>query len=259
MMNYVRLGQGKPLLLLHGLGGSWRSWRPILQALAEARDVIAVDLPGFGATPKLLVATSIANLAEVVAAFLAAHDLTGIDAVGSSMGARLVLELARRRVVGNTVSLDPGGFWRGWERLYFINSIRLSIALVRRLQPVMPVFTNNPIGRALLFQQFSARPGHLSPQVTLDEMRSYAAATGFDELLESLVYGPPQQGAPAGSLPGRMVIGWGRQDRVCLPAQAARAQAAFPDAELHWFPNCGHFPHWDAPHQTARLILASTG
>ena len=55
-----------------------------------------------------------------------------------------------------------------------------------------------------------------------------------------------------------LVIGWGRLDRVCFPRQAARAQQLFPDARLHWFERCGHFPHWDAPEETARLILETT-
>jgi pimeloyl-ACP methyl ester carboxylesterase len=55
-----------------------------------------------------------------------------------------------------------------------------------------------------------------------------------------------------------VVIGWGRLDRICLPAQAARAQKLFPDARLHWFEQCGHYPHWDQPAETARLILETT-
>jgi len=55
-MNYIRRGAGKPLLLIHGLGGSWRSWQTILDSLALERDVIAVDLPGFGDTPSLTAA-----------------------------------------------------------------------------------------------------------------------------------------------------------------------------------------------------------
>ncbi len=50
-MNHIRRGAGRPLLLVHGLGGSWRSWETILDSLARERGVIAVDLPGFGQTP----------------------------------------------------------------------------------------------------------------------------------------------------------------------------------------------------------------
>lgn len=53
------------------------------------------------------------------------------------------------------------------------------------------------------------------------------------------------------------MIGWGRRDRVCFPRQAKRALALFPDAQLHWFDRCGHFPHWDAPAETAQLILSA--
>lgn len=258
-MHQMRRGTGEPLLLIHGLGGSWRSWTPILDALATEREVIAIDLPGFGQTPPLPGEVSIATLADQVTAFLEAQHLTGVDVVGSSMGARLVLELARRGVVGATVSLDPGGFWQGWEKAFFSTSIALSVRLVRLLQPVMPMITGNAVGRTLLFAQFSSHPWRLSAAVTLAEMRSFAASPSFDALLHQLVAGPAQQGAAPGSTRGPIVIGWGRWDRVCLPRQAERAEKLFPDAQVHWFEHSGHFPQWDAPEETIRLILDSTG
>ena len=257
-MNHVRRGSGKPLLLLHGLGGSRRSWSTILDDLAAHREVIAVDLPGFGETPPLDGETSIATLADAVANFLGERRLLGIDVVGCSMGARLALELARRRLVGATVALDPGGFWRGWEKHVFVNSIRLSIRLVRALQPAMPLLTASAAGRSLLFAQFSAAPWAIPPDATLDEMRSFAASPSFDELLESLVFGPPQEGISAALQPGPIAIGWGRNDLVCFPNQARRALARFPGARLHWFERCGHFPQWDRPAETIRLILETT-
>ena len=257
-MNFIRRGSGKPLLLIHGLGGSWRSWSPILDALAAERDAIAVDLPGFGETPPLRGKVTIATLADAVTLFLDAQGLRGVDVVGSSMGARLVLELARRGVVGAVVALDPGGFWRGWERGAFSLSIGLSIKLVRLLQPVMPLITASPLGRTLLFAQLSARPWALPADVTLTEMRTFAASPSFEPLLHELVHGAAQQGLPAGSAGAPIVIGWGRADRVCFPNQAKRAQEAFPDARVHWFERCGHFPQWDAPDETVRLILETT-
>ena len=257
-MHCVRMGRGQPLLMLHGLGGSWRSWSTIVEPLRRERDLVLVDLPGFGETPGLSRATTILSLADAVTTFLGEHGLYGVDVVGSSMGARLALELARRGVVGATVSLDPGGFWRGWQRGFFYSSIWASIRLVRALQPVIPAICRSAAGRTLLFPQFSPRPWALPGDAVLEEMQSYARAERIDELLHSLAYGPEQEGAPAGSLKRPVVIGWGRQDRVCLPSEAAVAQALFPDARLHWFSHCGHFPHWDQPEDTVRLILAST-
>jgi pimeloyl-ACP methyl ester carboxylesterase len=258
-MHHIRRGSGKPLLLLHGLGGSWREWTPVLDDLAAEREVIAVDLPGFGETRPLPGEVSIETLADAVTDFLEAQNLTGVDVAGGSMGARLALELARRGVVGATVSLDPGGFWRGWQKVYFFASIWLSIRVIRLLQPVMPQITASPVGRTLLFAQFSARPWRLSSRVTLDEMRSFAASSSVDELLERLVNGPPQKGARPGSMHGPVTIGWGRQDRVCFPSQAEEAARLFPGARLHWFDGCGHFPQWDVPEEATRLILDSTG
>lgn len=259
-MHFVRRGKGSPLLLIHGLGGSWRSWSPILESLAFQREAIAIDLPGFGQTSPLPGEVSMSTLADAVTEFLHHEHLTEIDAVGSSMGARLVLELARRGgVVGSVVSLNPGGFWTGWQRHAFYSSIWASIRLVRLLQPVMPALTRSAIGRTILFAQFSTHPWRLSPHVTLDEMRSYAASPFFDELLRQLAYGETQQGARPGSIEHPLVIGWGRHDRVCFPSQAKRAVALFPDARLHWFEHCGHFPQWDVPRETARLILNNTG
>lgn len=259
-MNHVRRGNGQPLLLIHGLGSSWRSWDPILPALEAQREVIAVDLPGFGETPPLTGEVSIATLADAIGDFLSLHDLDGVDVVGSSMGARLTLELARRRLVGAVVALDPGGFWTDRQRIAFGASVGASVRLVRALQPVLPPLIGNPIGRTLLFGQFSARPWRLDPDVALRELRSFDASPSLDAALRALVKGPAQAGMEATSegARGSIVIGWGRRDLVCLPSQAARALELFPDARLHWFEGCGHFPQWDVPDQAARLILEST-
>ena len=258
-LHFVRRGTGRPLLLIHGIGGSWRSWNTIIDTLATERDVIAVDLPGHGETPQLAGENSIATLADAVTDFLTQHDLLGIDAVGSSMGARLVLELARRGgVLGAVVSLDPGGFWQGWQIPFFYHSVDLSVKLVKALQPVMPALAGSAVGRTVLLPQFSARPWAVDSQQVIDEMYTFAHSPAFDELLDQLAHGQVQQPAPKGSIPGPLVIGWGRQDRVCLPSQSKLALEKFPDARLYWFEHCGHFPQWDQPAEAARLILAVT-
>lgn len=259
-MHHIRRGHGRPLLLVHGLGGNVQTFDTVIDALAAEREVIAVDLPGFGRTPPLRGDVSIATLGDALTAFLQRYGLVGIDAVGTSMGARLVLELARRGgVLGAVVSLDPGGFWRGWERHAFYGSIRASIALLRALRPWLRRLATHPASRSALLLQFSAKPRVLPALPVANELCSYVAAPSFDALLRSLAYGAPQAGAPAGSIAPPLVIGWGRHDRVCFTTQAARAQALFPDARFHWFEHSGHFPHWDEPTATARLILQATG
>lgn len=256
-LNHIRRGAGESLLLIHGLGGSWRSWEPVLDGLAAEREVIAPDLPGHGDTPPLDGETSIETLADSVTDFMDAQDLTGVDVVGNSMGGRLVLELARRGEVGDTVALDPGGFWEGWERYFFFATIAPSIRLVRALQPVMDSLTESAVGRTLLLAQLSARPWDLPADVALEELRTFADSPVFDELVNGLAFGPPQEGTD--STPGSVVIGWGRKDRLTLPRQAGRAMERFPEARLYWFDKAGHYPHWDCPEEATRLILQTTG
>ncbi|WP_241749606.1 alpha/beta fold hydrolase [Rufibacter sediminis] len=259
-MHFIRRGEGKPLLLIHGIGGSSRSWELMIDGLAEAgRQVVAVDLPGHGNTPPLPGEVSISTLADAVTSFLENHNLLGIDAVGSSMGARLVLELARRGgVLGAVVALNPGGFWKGWEKPFFYYSVASSKRLLQLLEPVLPALTESPVGRSLLLSQFSAHPWNLSSKLVLEELRSMATSPSFDELLFNLAYGEEQKGTPRGTLSAPLVIGWGKQDRVCFPPQASRAQALFPDASLHWFARCGHFPQWDSPEEAVQLVLTVT-
>ena len=257
-LNHVRRGSGSPLLLVHGLGAGWQSWTPIIEQLAEHREVIAVDLPGFGETPPLTGEVSIATLTNSVADFTQEQGLDGVATVGQSMGGRIALELARRGVGGDTVALDPGGFWTDRELLLFGATLRPSVALVRALRGVLPSLLGSPVGRTLLLAQLSARPWALSRETVLPDVSGLADAPATAAALDALTKGPKQQGAPAGTVPGRVTIGWGRRDLVTLPRQAARAVELYPDAVLHWFERCGHFPQWDAPLEATRLILDST-
>lgn len=255
MINVIRRGTGKPLLLLHGLGGSWRSWDTVLNSLAAQRAIIAIDLPGHGETPAEADSGTFAGLTRSVETFLKTEGLGGIDVVGSSMGARLALELARRGKVGATIALDPGGFWRGWERGFFKSTIGASIGLLRGIRPALPTLARNAAGRTALLAQLSARPWALDGAAVATELVGYTRTPTFDALVRDLSGGPEQRG-PAAPGAGPITIGWGRQDRLCLPRQAARAIVAFPGARLHWFDKCGHFPMWDQPAEAIELILA---
>ena len=93
----LRRGEGRPLVLVHGLGSSSESWAPVLDALAASREVVAVDLPGHGRTPASEADLTFAGMVDAVDRFLDDEGLSGVDLVGSSIGGRVVLELARDR------------------------------------------------------------------------------------------------------------------------------------------------------------------
>jgi pimeloyl-ACP methyl ester carboxylesterase len=252
MIKVVDHGRGKPLLLVHGLGSSGHSWELVLQPLAQARRVMVIDLPGHGASPAEPDSGTFNGLVRSVAEWLESTGMTGIDMVGSSLGARIVLELARRGLAGNVVALDPGGFWEGWERQYAVTSLTASRALVKGLKPALPALAGNAVSRSALLAQLSARPWALDGSFVAQELRALAEAPTVPSLIQDLGYGPGQEGAA--STTGRLAIGWGRHDRLCLPVQARRAAARFPSARLHWFEHSGHFPLWDEPAETVKLI-----
>lgn len=252
-LHVQRAGAGKPLLLLHGLGSSHKAWQLVIPALAARRQVVAVDLPGHGDSPAEPDSGTFGGQMRSLDAFLEAEGLVGADMVGSSMGGRLVLELARLGRAGAVVSLDPGGFWQGWERDYVRTSLGASVAMLRLLGPSLPGLAHNPLARTALLAQLSARPWALPPKLVADELTAFAACATAGSLIVDLTEGPKQDG-PAAPGTGRMAIGWGRSDRLLFPIQAQRAAEAFPSARLHWFESSGHFPMWDQPDAVVALI-----
>ncbi|MCW3796349.1 alpha/beta fold hydrolase [Sphingomonas sp. BN140010] len=253
-IHHERTGDGPPLLLIHGLGGRISSWTPVLKRLRERRTLILFDLPGHGRSPAEEDSGTFAGLARSVRRFVDEQGLGEVDVAGESLGGRLVLELARQGHGGRCVALDPGGFWEGWERTFFATTISASVQLLRLLKAQIPALAGNAVSRTALLAQLSARPWALDGGTVAEELTSYASTATFDALVRDLSTGPMQTG-PAAAQSGEVVIGWGRHDRLCLPGQAARAQAAFPSARMVWFEHSGHFPIWDEPDKVVRVIL----
>jgi pimeloyl-ACP methyl ester carboxylesterase len=89
-------GDGPPLVLLHGLGGSRLSWEPQLAALADRHRVVAWDMPGYGASQPLETGVNFTTLADSVIDFL---DTIGADAAhlaGISFGGMIAQYVAAR-------------------------------------------------------------------------------------------------------------------------------------------------------------------
>jgi len=250
-----RAGGGPPLVLLHGLGLSWRSWLPVLGAVEARHDVVVVDLPGFGASPPLdrRVAPTPARLADAVEREL---DRLGLDAVamaGNSLGGWLALELARRGRASRVVALAPSGLESPPERAYVIalNEMmrlraRAGACLGRRLTAPLPA-------RVALFGLLRARPWRIGPDEAARELRAFGRSPGFHTTLRHTVGTSLAVGLHEIRVPVR--IAYGTLDLLLGPATAPRFTTAIPDAQLVPLPGVGHVPMHDDPELVARTIL----
>lgn len=257
-MHTLRTGSGRPLVLVSGVGADTGTWSPVLARLEAQREVVRIDLPGFGLTPMPTGDYTLAAVADQLEAHLRNEDLGGADLVGSSMGGRLVLEMARRGLGRSVVALDPGGFWTPAQKKVFGATLTASVALVRTLRPALPALLATPVGRTALLAQLSARPWAVDRDYAVREVQGLAGSPGTSPAIRALSSGPDQQGAAAGSLPGPVLAVWGAQDRVTLPSQAKTLQQRFPDAAVEVWPGCGHFPHWDQPARMVETVLRHT-
>jgi len=146
---YIRQGQGRPVLLLHGLGSAWQDWQPQIEALSRFAQVYALDLRGHGASEPLRGPVSVAELAGDVAEFIRAQGIQGCVLVGISMGGMVGFqllaqqpELVSRLVAINSAPSFPLDSWalRGqvWLRLALIRLLGLQTmgrVLARKLFP----------------------------------------------------------------------------------------------------------------------------
>ena len=253
MLTFEENGHGEPLVLLHGLGGSARSWDLVVPELQKHRRLLVLNLPGHGGSPVTSDTATFDGMVAAVEAFLEIRGMGFVDVVGSSLGGRIVLELARRGRVRSATALDPGGFWHGWERHYVFASLMGTIKLIRALGDQREILAKPGI-RSVSIRQLSHKPSALSQPFVEQEIRSCADASNFEGTVRDLTSIPPQIGPAAGNVRS-VAIGWGRKDKLCFPGQAIRAQTAFPGSILRWFDACGHFPIWDQPSLTVKFIL----
>lgn len=253
-ITYERAGAGEPLLLLHGIGHHWQAWEPVLGILAAERDVIAVDLPGFGTSPALPdgVSYDLSTVSATLGALCEALEIDRPHVAGNSLGGLLALELGREKLVRSVTALSPAGFWSQSERLYAFWMLRTMRFGARSMPlPMIERLSRTVAGRAALTSSIYARPGRRSPEAAVAETLALRAATGFHETLAaggSVLFTDDVPDVP-------VTIAWGTQDRLLLRRQGIRAKHTIPGARLVRLPGCGHVPMNDDPALVARVIL----
>ena len=253
---FERRGTGEPLILIHGIGHHWQSWLPVLDRLAAARTVIAVDLPGFGRSPALPdgVPYTAESLADAVEGFCGLLGVRDPHVAGNSLGGYLALELASRGTVRTATALSPAGFWSRAELLYCQGVLRAMWASARSIPPERAaMLAESPAGRALAAGVVVAHPARLTPSALIAATRALAESTGFEPTLASFANVLPP--APPKS---PITIAWGEHDRLLPRRQAVRA-ARWSGQRVRLLKGCGHVPMSDDPGLVARVLLEGSG
>jgi len=254
--NYVELGEGPPLVFVHGLGGAWQNWLEQIPYFARSHRVIAVDLPGFGASPMPPWDISIPAYATFLRDFCERLGVERGTLAGNSMGGFIATELAiaeahrvDKLVLVSAAGItwararrEPAVMFGRMARAMAPLALRFQLSGIRRPRLRQRAFRGvfydpNSLRRELLWENVVPAlksPGHLDAMTTL---------VGYDirDRLEEIE--------------DPTLIVWGRNDRIVpVPAALSYKRRIGKNAELHILDRTGHVPQMERPVRFNRLL-----
>jgi pimeloyl-ACP methyl ester carboxylesterase len=256
-LHYVDIGDGPPIVMIHGFADSTYTFHENARPLVEAGfRVILVDQPGLGRSelPPEPHTYSVENQANGVLRLADKLGLTRFGVAGSSMGGGICLYLSWRHPdrITRAAPLDPACFrleGRGWMPLLNM--------------PVLPTVATEAAGRFIV--EFALRDVlYNKNQVTDAVIDEYARALnkpGYRVVLRRIIreYFSPEFDAMTRSyrevtVPQLLI--WGDHDRWVPPEFGPRLQQALPNARLEVVSRCGHLPHLERPAVVNPLLIA---
>jgi pimeloyl-ACP methyl ester carboxylesterase len=251
-LDHHRGGTGEPLVLVHGIGHTWRGWKPMLPQLERDFDVLAVDLPGFGRSAPLPPGTESTPeaLADAVAEAMDEAGFAQAHIAGNSLGGWIALELARRGRALTVVALSPAGLQHKREKGWGTGVLRTMRWLARTV-PAPPALLHTAVGRTLYAGPTMARPWRLDPDELAEVLRLFADSPGFEATLPH-TFGRQPRGLDRIECP--VLILWGGRDILLIPRQGRRFERLIPDCELRYLEGLGHTPMSDDPELLAGEI-----
>lgn len=248
-------GQGRPLVLLHGIGMSHTVWTPVIDRLARERRVLAFDVAGFGSTPPLTGEVTPERLVQGLKDSLAERGITEpVDIVGNSMGGWLTLAAARAGLARSIVCISPAGLGEKAKAPFHIR-ITFDIALWAAIQA--PGLTRRlldlaPVRSAALAIPISIRSHRMPAAMAHKTITDFANAAAFEATYDAI---DRLSGLDRLTLP--VTIVFGRLDWI-LTGEMQNRRGLPP--QVRWLRpwGWGHVPMWDDPEGVARVILDGT-
>jgi pimeloyl-ACP methyl ester carboxylesterase len=255
-VNYVEIGDGPPLVLVHGLSGAWQNWLEQLTHFAKTHRVVAMDLPGFGASPMPRWDISIPAYGRFVRDFCERIGIERASVIGNSMGGFIATEVAisEPERVDELVLVSAAGIT--WAR-----ARREPAAVIARMvqagAPVVLRFQRSGIRRPKLrqwvFQGVFHDPNSMRREVLWENFVAAMNSKGYYEAITTLWGYDIRDRLEEIEVPTLVV--WGRNDRVVpVPAALAYKRRIGDNAQLEIFDRCGHVPQLERPVRFNRLL-----
>ena len=249
-LHHRRLGNGPALVLIHGLGGSLVNWEPVLELVAEERDVIAVDMPGFGGSDPLPDGTRHTPVAmgAAITAHLSSLGVERPHLAGNSLGAWVALEMAADGNAASVCAISPAGLWR---RPLGPRSFDAR-ARGKRLRPLVLAALRTRRGRRALLRTTVARPEALSPDEAVRWVAAWLDAPAYEEanlMMRSHTFDR------ADEVDVPVTVAWGSADRL---VRAPRRERMPAHARYLVAQGWGHTPTRDDPEGVARLLIEAS-
>jgi pimeloyl-ACP methyl ester carboxylesterase len=254
--NVIELGDGPPLLFVHGLAGRWQNWLENIPHFAGRHRVVAIDLPGFGASAMPREAISIAGYARFLEGVC---DVLSIDAaavVGNSMGGHIASELAIRspqRVERLMLVAAAGISAEQVQRHAVMTGGRVLAAVMTRAATRHAALARRPGTRRIALSFLVRHPERLSAPLA-HELMEGAAKPGFLPALEAVLTHPISERLPQIACPTYVV--WGEDDHVIPVRDATRFGELIPDVRVEVWPDTGHVAMLERPARFNALLEA---
>jgi pimeloyl-ACP methyl ester carboxylesterase len=249
MLAFDRLGEGPPLLLLHGTTSSRQVWAPLIGDLAQQAEVLTVDLPGHGDSP--LTSPTPPEWARDVASLLDSLGFDRVAVAGHSAGGWTALELAKLGRAEAVLALTPAGLWRKRSPLLTDMRLKANWRLGRLLGPRALGILRFPLVRSIGLRTASARPRQVPAEIAIAAARTAGATDSFPHHF-SATRRLRFQGGQGIEVPVAVV--WGDDDHIALAGKSRNLEELPPQTEVETWPGCGHMLMWDAPDRVASRI-----
>jgi len=249
-LNHMRKGEGPALVLIHGLGGSHVVWEPVMDLLAAERDVIAVDLPGFGKSDPLPDGTrhSAAEMGRALTVHLESLGLERPHLAGNSLGAWTAFEMAADGNAASVCGISPAGLWRRKLGPRAYNTRKAG----RRARHLINAALKTERGRRKLMATTVARPELLTPDEAIRWLSAWLDAPAYDDANDMMRHTPFER---ASEIDVPVTIAWGESDRLVAPPRPERMP---PGTRYFTVPGWGHTPTKDDPEGVARVLLEAS-